>query len=72
MIYLWFLFGVIVGVIIHAIVFNIIFPPAGILHVDRSDPVADRYNLVITVPIDDIPKKKHVTFDIQLDDKESK
>lgn len=38
---------------------------AGVLEVDTSDPEKDTYQLVVEIPIEELPKRKKVTFEVK-------
>ncbi len=59
-----FLIGLFIGVAIMIILFRNLFKSSGDLVVDTTDEEVDRYSIMISVPIDSLPKKKMISLRI--------
>lgn len=60
---LMFVLGVIFGFVFKALLSRH-REMSGIMHIDQSDPEKDIYALEVTVPMDDLPKKKVLYFKV--------
>ena len=59
-----FFIGVLLGMVISGLLHRNLFKPSGDLVIDTTDEEVDRYSIMISVPIDSLPKKKMISLRI--------